>query len=153
MGTAITRSAAGNQGQNPPKELRQASSLIHALHFGILLLAVALALIFNVPCPPQPVPLTQQTTQPYQPLLGPLTFAANLSAFLAWNTESVGPLASVVFAGSLVIGVWGLWAIMFAESSSASKTTGADKHTSSFIFGNKSAASSIKKQWKRQTEL
>ena len=35
-GTAITRSATGNQGQNPTMELRQASSLVHAHHLRIL---------------------------------------------------------------------------------------------------------------------
>jgi len=33
-----------------------------------------------------------------------------------------------------------------------SKKTGADKHTSSFIFGNKSAASLQKKRWKKEQE-
>jgi hypothetical protein len=36
---------------------------------------------------------------------------------------------------------------VFGTSSSISKKTGADKHTSSFLFGNKSAASVQKKQW------
>ncbi|KAF5357998.1 hypothetical protein D9756_001515 [Leucocoprinus leucothites] len=119
-----------------------------ALHFGIWLFAIALALVFNIPSPPQPMPLVQSSTQPYQPLLGPLTFAASLSAFLAWNTTSVGPLALIMFIGSLIIGIWGLWAIMFAGTSFMSKTTGADKHTSGFIFGNTSAASNIKKRWR-----
>lgn len=100
-----------------------------ALHLGIWLFAIALALVFNVspiinsleplssslfaqfPCSPQPVPLTQPPSQPQQPLLGPVTLAASLSAFLAWNTKSVGALASVVFVGSLIIGLWGVWAV------------------------------------------
>jgi len=56
---------------------------------------------------------------------------------------------SVVFFISMTIGLWGLWAIVFANSSSISKTTGADKHTSAFIFGNEAAASSQKKRFKR----
>jgi len=39
---------------------------------------------------------------------------------------------------------------MFAGSPLVSKKTGADKHTSSFIFGNKASASSQKKRWKKE---
>lgn len=60
---------------------------------------------------PQPADLTQQPAQPHQPLLGPVTLAASMSAFLAWNTKSVGALASVVFVGSLIVALWGLWAV------------------------------------------
>jgi hypothetical protein len=67
----------------------------------------------------------------------------------------------------MAIGLWGLWTasynecvatairanyksqVVFANSSSISKTTGADKHTSAFIFGNQAAASSQKKRFKR----
>jgi len=52
-----------------------------------------------------------------------------------------------VFVGSGIIGLWGAWAAMFGDSSSVSKKTGADKHTSAFLFGNKSAASVQKKEW------
>jgi hypothetical protein len=36
---------------------------------------------------------------------------------------------------------------IFGNSSSVSKKTGADKHTSSFLFRNKAAASVQKKEW------
>lgn len=121
-----------------------------ALHFGIWLFAIALALVLNIPSPPQSMPLGQPSTQPYQPLLGPLTTAASLSAFLSWNTTSVGSLSLAMFIVSFIIGVWGFWAIMFAGTTFVSKTTGSDKHTSSFIFGNVSAASNIKKRWRQQ---
>jgi hypothetical protein len=39
--------------------------------------------------------------------------------------------------------------IVFANSTAISKTTGADKHTSAFIFGNKAAASSQKKKLRK----
>jgi len=39
---------------------------------------------------------------------------------------------------------------VFANASLYSQKTGADKHTSAFIFGNKSAASVQKKAWKKQ---
>jgi len=98
-----------------------------ALHFGIWLCAIALALVLNasvrnfelyiahafmqIPSTPQSVPLVQPLTQPYQPLLGPLTAAASLSAFLAWNTTSVGSLSLAMFIVSFIVGVWGLWAV------------------------------------------
>jgi len=65
----------------------------------------------QIPSTPQSVPLVQPLMQPYQPLLGPLTAAASLSAFLAWNTTSVGSLALAMFIVSFIIGVWGLWAV------------------------------------------
>ncbi|CAA7271652.1 unnamed protein product [Cyclocybe aegerita] len=115
-----------------------------ALHFGLFLAALALALLLNVPSPKAPLPMSEDS-KPTQPLLVPLTIVANVSAFLAWNDKNVGALASVVFVVDFVIGIWGLWAIVFANSGAISKTTGADKHTSAFIFGNKAAASSQKK--------
>jgi len=118
-----------------------------ALHFGIFLAALAFTLVLNVPSPKPPLPSDAEV--PSHPLLTPLTIAANISAFLAWNTRDVGALASIVFFISMTIGVWGLWTVVFATSSSFSKTTGADKHTSAFIFGNQAAASSQKKRFKR----
>jgi uncharacterized membrane protein YuzA (DUF378 family) len=106
---------------------------------------------------------------PRHPLLVPLTVAGSLSAFLAYNTKSVGSLASIVFVGAGIIGLCGTWAVrsvepfysraidgfnivqaIFGASSSVSRKTGADKHTSSFLFGNKSAASVQKKEWRKQ---
>jgi len=118
-----------------------------AQHFAIYLVAIALALLLNIPSPPSPIPSTQENSQT-QPLLYPLTIAAILSAFLAWNNNDIGSLSSIFFFFSLIIGIWGLWEIVFANSTSISKTTGADKHTSAFIFGNKAAASSQKKNLK-----
>jgi hypothetical protein len=44
--------------------------------------------------------------------------------------------------------------MLFADSSYISKKTGADKHTSAYLFGNKKAASAQKKEWKaRQKQL
>ncbi|KAJ6547630.1 hypothetical protein B0H19DRAFT_1166647 [Mycena capillaripes] len=124
-----------------------------AVHASIWLFAVAISLVLNIPSVPpvDVVPRHQQTIR--HPLLIPLTVAGSLSAFLAYNTKSVGSLASVVFVGSSIIGLWGTWAAVFGSSSSVSKKTGADKHTSSFLFGNKSAASVQKKEWakKRRT--
>ncbi|PPQ98135.1 hypothetical protein CVT26_003179 [Gymnopilus dilepis] len=115
-----------------------------ATQLAIFLAAVAL----GIPAPESPLP--PQPAPPTQPLLLPLSLAGLVSAFSAYNTPDVGALASLFFAVSLVIGVWGSWEIVFANSASFSKTTGADKHTSAFIFGNKAAASSQKKQLKKQ---
>ncbi|KAJ7097869.1 hypothetical protein B0H15DRAFT_823076 [Mycena belliarum] len=121
-----------------------------ALHAGIWLSAVAISLVLNIPSVPpiDVLPQHQQTAR--HPLLIPLTVAGSLSAFLAYNTKTVGTLASMVFVGSSIIGLCGAWVAVFGNSSSVSKKTGADKHTSSFIFGNKSAASVQKKRWLKQ---
>ncbi|KAJ7046851.1 hypothetical protein C8F04DRAFT_1061952 [Mycena alexandri] len=122
-----------------------------AVHASIWMSAVAVSLVLNIPSipPVDALPRHQQVT-PNHPLLIPLSVAASLSAFLAYNTKSVGSLASIVFVGSSIIGLSGTWAAVFGNSSSVSKKTGADKHTSSFLFGNKSAASAQKKEWRKK---
>ncbi|KAF8077892.1 hypothetical protein FPV67DRAFT_18670 [Lyophyllum atratum] len=120
-----------------------------AVHFGIWLTAIAVALILNVPSSPTLQEL-QVSATPTHPLIGSISVAAIVTAFMSYNTRNVGPLASIVFVGSATIGLWGLWAIVFGNSSLVSKKTGADKHTSSFIFGNKNAASVQKKQWRKE---
>ncbi|KAI0636948.1 hypothetical protein C8Q77DRAFT_1207093 [Trametes polyzona] len=121
-----------------------------ALHTGILLFAVALALIFNIPS--DPIDDTPRRDAVGHPLLGPLSAACVLISFIAYNTKSVGPLSFLVCLGSGTMGLWGMWAILFAGSSYISRKTGADKRTSRFLFGNKAAASVQKKQWKREQE-
>jgi len=121
-----------------------------ALQFGILLSALSMALIFNIPSTSPEAPNKHALATPNHPLLVPVGFACILTAFLSYNTSTVGPLAFIFFLGSTVISLWSLWVIIFAESSSVSKKTGADKHTSSFIFGNKAAASSQKKRWRKE---
>jgi len=122
-----------------------------SLHGGILLFALAMALIFNIPAKP-----LLESTSPTQrsaaghPLLVPLTAACSITSFLSYNSGSASSLAFLVFLGSATIGGWGMWTILFAGSSYRSRKTGADKHTSRFLFGNKSAASAQKKEWKKQ---
>ncbi|KAF9464757.1 hypothetical protein BDZ94DRAFT_1297017 [Collybia nuda] len=123
-----------------------------ALHFGIWLAAISCTLILNIPSS-STTPFTSKSKALLDhPLLRPLTVASIVSAFLSYNTDDVGPLASVVCVGSTTIGLWGLWTIIFGNTSHFSKTTGADKHTSSFIFRNKQAASIQKKQWTKEQE-
>lgn len=119
-------------------------------HFGILLATIALTLVLNIPSYAPIAPREEITNIQTHPLLGPLTGACVLSAFLAWNTRDVGPLATLVFLGAGTVGLSGLWAIVFAGTARISRKTGADKHTSTFIFGNRSAASKQKKQWKKE---
>ncbi|KAI0362126.1 hypothetical protein OH77DRAFT_1441368 [Trametes cingulata] len=117
-----------------------------ALHTGILLFSVALGLIFNIPS-------NQPTARPSttgHPMLASLSGACVLISFIAYNTKSVGALSFLVCLGSGTIGLWGIWAIVFSGTSSISRRTGADKHTSRFIFGNKAAASVQKKRWKKE---
>jgi len=119
-----------------------------ALHFGIFLLALSLALVLNIP---SVAPISQAPHErhaaPNHPLLAPVGLASALTAFISYNSTKVGPLASLFFFGSSVIAVWSFWVIMFATPSQVSKT-GVDKHTS-FIFGNKAAGSSQKKRWSK----
>ncbi|KAH9854251.1 hypothetical protein C2E23DRAFT_884348 [Lenzites betulinus] len=121
-----------------------------ALHAGILLSAIALALIFNIPS--DPLHITAKHEAPGHPLLAPLSYSCVLISFISYNTQSVGPLGFLVCLGSGTIGLWGLWAILFSGSAYVSRKTGADKRTSRFLFGNKAAASVQKKQWKREQE-
>ncbi|KAF8212163.1 hypothetical protein K438DRAFT_1229857 [Mycena galopus ATCC 62051] len=135
---------------NGPEEKRTVLTPLEsflAVHTSIWLLAVAISLVLNIPSVPpiDVVPRHQQITR--HPLLIPLAVAGTLSAFLAYNTKSVGSLASIVCVGSSIIGLWGTWAAVFGNSSSVSKKTGADKHTSGFLFKNRAAASSQKKEW------
>jgi len=118
-----------------------------ALHFGIFLFAITVSLLSNIPSadalPSRTAPL------PWHPLLVPLTSAGLLMSLLSWNTWDIGSLSVLYSMSTGLMGLWGLWTMMFADQSSVSKTTGTDKHTSAFIFGNQSSASRVKKAWKR----
>ncbi|KAI0780905.1 hypothetical protein BD413DRAFT_600404 [Trametes elegans] len=118
-----------------------------ALHVGIVLFALAIALVLDVPS--SPLEQGPRRGSLGHPLLGPLSGACLLVSFIAYNTTSVGALSTPIFLGAGTIGLWGLWAILFAGSSSISRKTGADKRTSRFLFGNKAAASAQKKQWRK----
>lgn len=122
-----------------------------ALHTGILLYAISAVLVLSIP---STAPVQQiQRGVPFHPLLAPLSLSSAVSAFLAYNTSDVGPLSFMIFIVDSVIATFGLWAMSFAGSSSRSKKTGADKRTSRFLFGNKAAASSVKKQWRKEHGL
>ncbi|KAI0683700.1 hypothetical protein BC835DRAFT_1394303 [Cytidiella melzeri] len=118
-----------------------------SVNSGILLATLGLALLFNAPAG-LGIQLPSTGKQAH-PLLMPLTLSCSVIGLLSYNTTSVGALAFIVFLGSSVIAAWGWWTIMFSGTSYISRKTGADKRTSTFMFGNKAAASSKKKEWKK----
>ncbi|KAI0054142.1 hypothetical protein FA95DRAFT_1480235 [Auriscalpium vulgare] len=120
-----------------------------ALHFGLLLVGTAIALITNIPSD-HPLPAREQRDPPTHPLLYPVTGVSLVSSFFSYNTPDAGGLPVVFSLCTGIIGVWGLWAITFAGASLISKKTGADKHTSAFLFGNKASASKQKKAWRKE---
>jgi len=121
-----------------------------SLQFGIFLFSLSLALALNIPSvAPINMAPHEHHAHPNHPLLIPVGLASALTAFISYNSTKVGPLASIFFLVSSVIAIWSFWVIMFAGSSQVSKKTGADKHTSSFIFGNKASASFQKKRWRK----
>ncbi|KAI5123329.1 hypothetical protein M0805_001754 [Coniferiporia weirii] len=119
-----------------------------AIHFAFFLLALAITLVLYIPSE-EPFETRRRRDSLGHPLLGPLTGVSLLSSFVSYNTSSVSTLGSLTCICTGVIGLWGLWVALFEGTSRISKKTGADKHTSAFLFGNKKAASSQKKEWKK----
>jgi len=81
-----------------------------------------------------------------------VTGAAAWASFSSYNTSAT-QLGFLRMAMSILMGcvsLWGIWVILFESSTRLSKKTGADKHTSAFLFNNKTAASVQKKEWERQ---
>ncbi|KAH9043128.1 hypothetical protein EDB85DRAFT_915312 [Lactarius pseudohatsudake] len=123
-----------------------------ALHFGLLLAFSAVGLIINIPSSstgPGSTPALDNGSAAH-PLIVPFTSFSLLSAFLSYNTTGAGNLPKFYSTFTGLVGIWGLWVITFAGPKLVSRKTGADKHTSAFIFGNKSSASEQKKFWKRE---
>ncbi|EJD02335.1 uncharacterized protein FOMMEDRAFT_147339 [Fomitiporia mediterranea MF3/22] len=120
-----------------------------ALHFSFFLYAISICLILYIPSDEVFGTHTRRRDALGHPLLGPLTGASLLSSFVSYNTKAIGALSFGVFLLSGTIGLWGLWVILFEGPPRISKKTGADKHTSAFLFGNKSAAFVQKKEWKK----
>ncbi|KAF8328847.1 uncharacterized protein EI90DRAFT_2924682, partial [Cantharellus anzutake] len=102
-----------------------------------------------IPSPPVIPSESQSQGISDHPLLVPVTLCMLLSCLISYNTKTISTLGTITSIFSGFIGIWGVYVILFGKSSSTSKITGADKRTSRFIFGNKSAASSIKRQWKK----
>ncbi|KAF8478576.1 hypothetical protein DFH94DRAFT_62037 [Russula ochroleuca] len=124
-----------------------------ALHFGLLLAFSAVGLVVNIPSAATASAVPERNKEPpAHPLIVPVVSFSLLSAFLSYNTAGAGSLPLFYSACMGLLGIWGLWVILFAGPRVVSRKTGADKHTSAFIFGNKSSASEQKKRWKREQE-
>ncbi|KAI9446351.1 hypothetical protein H4582DRAFT_551540 [Lactarius indigo] len=134
-----------------PQHLTPLESFL-ALHFGLLLASLAVGLVINIPSSstdPGCIPARDKGSAAH-PLIAPFTSFSLLSAFLSYNTTGAGNLPKFYSAFTGLVGIWGLWVITFAGPKLVSRKTGIDKHTSAFIFGNKSSASEQKKLWKRE---
>ncbi|TDL24754.1 hypothetical protein BD410DRAFT_59676 [Rickenella mellea] len=117
--------------------------------FGMFLVTIAITLVLYIPDTSVPIELRRRRDSLGHPLLGPLTGTSLIAAFVSYNTKTVGSLAFLFFLFTAIIGSWGMWVALFEGSSHVSRKTGADKRTSAFLFGNKTAASKQKKEWKR----
>ncbi|KIO28178.1 hypothetical protein M407DRAFT_72253 [Tulasnella calospora MUT 4182] len=122
-------------------------------HVGIGLLALAIALVTSIPSPPPIIRAGVVPPSQTHPLLAPLSFALVTTAFISYNTKNIGPLGLIMTFGCGITGLWGLWVMAFEGTGDYSNKTGADKHTSSFLFGNKASASQQKKLWKKERGL
>jgi len=123
-----------------------------ALHLGIILATLAITVIALIPNE-WPTGLQRRTDPDCHPLLRPVTFASLVMALLSFGNRSVGTLTTTVLLGSGLVGLFGLWMLVFSGPPAISRKTGANKHTSTFIFGNKSAASVKKRLWKKGNQL
>jgi hypothetical protein len=120
-----------------------------AEQLGIVMGAVALTLVVTIPNA-SPVGFQHDENVNSHPLLVPVTSASVLLAFFSYNESGIGSLGKFIFLGTSFVGLFGLWVLLFAGPSVISKKTGADKRTSTFIFGNRNAASARKKEWSKQ---
>lgn len=118
-----------------------------ALQLGIMFGIASLTIIAMIP---NDWPTGPEHTSNSHPLLWPVTATSLMMTLVSYSNSTVSTLATTSMWGTSVIGFLGLWLIIFEGSSAVSRKTGADKHTSAFIFGNKSAASVKKRKWKNE---
>jgi len=135
-----------------PRTLLTPLEAFLAFQFGTLSFVVSLGVLANTPSGAlYTVHATGDRSgrQFTHPLLTPITAASLLMSLSAYNTTGIGMLSTVFSTITGVVGLWGLWTITFAGSGRRSKL-GVDKRTSAFIFGNKSAASEVKKSTRKE---
>jgi len=123
-----------------------------ATQLGIGLIIVSFTLVTSIPSH-HPADATELYGGAHNhPLLVPLTAGFAFIAFLCYNKpiDEVGSLGFIIFCGNGFLGLYGSYLIIFQGPTVRSKKTGADKHTSSFLFGNKNAASVQKKKWRKE---
>ncbi|CAE6490402.1 unnamed protein product [Rhizoctonia solani] len=119
---------------------------------GIGLLVVSFTLVTSIPSHHPADAINQYGGAHHHPLLIPLTAGFSFIAFLAYNksVDEIGSLGFMVFLGNGLCALYGSYLILFNGPTIRSKKTGADKHTSAFLFGNKNAASIQKKKWRKE---
>jgi len=122
-----------------------------ATQLGIGLIVVSFTLVTSIPSH-HPADATKMYGGAHNhPLLIPLTAGFSFIAFISYNkpVTEIGSLGFFVFLGNGFLGLYGSYLMLFEGPTLRSKKTGADKHTSSFLFGNKNAASVQKKNWRK----
>jgi len=122
-----------------------------ATQLGIGLIVVSFTLVTSIPSH-HPADATKMYGGAHNhPLLIPLTAGFSFIAFISYNKPitEIGSLGFFVFLGNGFLGLYGSYLMLFEGPTLRSKKTGADKHTSSFLFGNKNAASVQKKNWRK----
>ncbi|KAB5596518.1 Transmembrane protein [Ceratobasidium theobromae] len=123
-----------------------------ATQLGIGLIVVAFTLVTSIPSHHPADAIKQYGGSRNHPLLIPLTSGFAFVAFLSYNKpiDEIGSLGFLVFMGNGFLALYGSYLILFNGPTVRSKKTGADKHTSAFLFGNVNAASVQKKKWRKE---
>ncbi|QRV99987.1 hypothetical protein RhiJN_28006 [Ceratobasidium sp. AG-Ba] len=123
-----------------------------ATQLGIGLVVVSFTLVTSIPSHHPADAAKIYDGAHNHPLLIPLTTGFALIAFISYNKplDEVGSLGFMIFCGNSLLALYGGYVILFQGPTLRSKKTGADKHTSSFLFGNKNAASVQKKKWRKE---
>ncbi|KAF8320050.1 hypothetical protein DL93DRAFT_2053256, partial [Clavulina sp. PMI_390] len=136
---------------NEPRTILTSLEKFFAAHLGMGMICLALGLVIATPTSPA-ISTHAMTPHPVlHPLIIPTSGVLLISSLVGYNTaKDIGTLGHIVAGVSGALGVWGTWVILFFEDSSKSKTTGANKRTSRFLFGNQAAASSIKSRWRKE---
>ncbi|KAG8750748.1 hypothetical protein FRC12_012750 [Ceratobasidium sp. 428] len=123
-----------------------------ATQLGVGLIVVSFTLVTSIPSY-HPADATKLYSGAHNhPLLIPLTSGFAFIAFICYNKsiDEIGSLGFIIFCGNGALALYGGYLALFQGPTLRSKKTGADKHTSSFLFGNKNAASVQKKQWRKE---
>ena len=76
---------------------------------------VGLELIITLQIPSNDTIPSREPNTNYHPLLAPVAIAGDLTAFLAWNTKSVGSLATLFSFVEGLIGLWGTWTVGYFD--------------------------------------
>ncbi|KAF8625808.1 hypothetical protein AX15_005195 [Amanita polypyramis BW_CC] len=114
-----------DQGLKDPRIVLSPLETFLARCLGIWLAAISLTLILNISSYSPPVRSSSLQGTSHQPLLWPVTIAANVTGILAWNTKQVGSLGTLIPIISGSIGLWGLWAVVFGDARDKSRCSSA----------------------------